>query len=84
MGTDIPAEGGRAKNAIIKDEKVANHCGQCGNNNARQNEQFAKKETFLGTDPNLHGYVFEARRSCAEQVANFEKVNDIIKAQIGM
>jgi len=58
MGADTPAEGGGTKN-IIKDEKTAIHCGQRGNNNTRQNKQFARKENFLGADPNLQGHVIE-------------------------
>jgi len=61
MSADTPtdAEGGGTKN-IIKDEKTNNR-GQRGNNNARRSDQCAKKEKFLGADPNLQGYVFEAK-----------------------
>jgi len=77
MGADTPAEGGGTKN-VIKDEKTANHRRQHGNNNACRNKQFARNEKFLGADLNLQGHVFEVKRSRAEQVVNFEKIDEMI------
>ena len=53
-----------------------------GYNNSRR-ENTPRKEKFLGADPDLRGYVFEAKRNQSEQVVNFTTVKDIIKAQVG-
>ena len=42
-----------------------------------------QKEKFLGADPNLCGQVFEAKRNRSDQVANFNLVDELIKAQVG-
>ena len=43
-----------------------------------------KKDKFLGADPNLQGYIFEARTARADRFANFEMVDARIRDQIGM
>ena len=83
MGADTPAEGGENK-PIIKDEnKSSFHHGRRGNNRSQRRDGYAKKEKFMGADPDLQGYVFEAKRSRAEQVSNFEKVDEQIRMHIG-
>ena len=84
MGADTPAEGGEAKKPEIKVEgKPHFNNGQRGNKQPRRDVE-PKKEKFLGADPNLQGSVFESKRTRAEQVANFERVDELIKAQVGM
>ena len=79
MGAETPAAGGGDVKPVIKnDDKPA------GRNNNRRDNNYNKKEKFLGADPNLRGHVFEAKRNRSGQVANFKIVNDIIKAQVGV
>ena len=80
MGTDTPAAGGEQK-PVVKNEGKPRYHG--GRNNANRNNNYVKKERFLGADPDLSGKVFEAKRIRSEQVANFKTVDDIIKAQVG-
>ena len=80
MGTDTPAAGGEQK-PLVKNEGKPPHHG--GRNNANRNNNYVKKERFLGADPDLSGKVFEVKRVRSEQVANFKAVDDIIKAQVG-
>ena len=84
MGADTLAEGGGSKPNIKAENILAINNGRRGNNNSHRRDDYAKKEKFMGADPNLQGFVFEARRSRVEQVANFEKVDTRIKTQIGM
>ena len=79
MGADTPAGGGETK-PVIKNDKPQSY--NRGNNNA-QRRDYIKKEKFLGADPDLRGYVFEAKGTRAQQIANFERVDTIIKNQIG-
>jgi hypothetical protein len=84
MGADTPAPADKKKPEIkVEGEKQnARHGQQRGNNNARR-DHVVKKEKFLGADPDLQGSVFESKRSRSEQVANFEKVDALIKDQVG-
>ena len=82
MGADTPAVGGDNK-PKVKFENKSSPFGRGGNRPAQRND-YNKKEKFLGADPNLQGFVFEAKRIRAEQVANFERVNERIKTQIGL
>ena len=84
MGTKTPAAGGESKNKPESTTPATNHHGRRGNNSSHQRADYSKMEKFLGADPNLQGSIFEARRSRADQVANFEKVDNLIKTQIGM
>ena len=79
MGTDTPAAGG--EKPFVKVEGKTPHHG--GRNNANRNNNYVKKEKFLGADPNLQGKVFEAKRNRSDQVANFNTVDNLIKAQVG-
>ncbi len=82
MGADTPAEGGDNKPTIkIKNKSGAfrrgsNKPGQCGD--------YIKKEKFLGSDLNLQGFIFEAKRLRSKQVANFERFDERIRMQIGL
>ena len=78
MGTDTPAAGGETK---IKQEDNRVHGGR--NNIRRNNNNYTKKEKFLGAHPSLQGHVFEAKHRKSDQVSNYKTVDDIIKAQIG-
>ena len=62
MGTETPDAGGDNK-PKPEPAPAANHHGRRGNNNSHRRADYAKKEKFLGADPNLQGSVFEARRS---------------------
>ena len=85
MSANSPAASGENKPVIINnDNKSGNNHGRRGNNNSQRRDGQIKKEKFLGADPNLQGYVFEAKTLQAEQVANFEKVDARIRDQIGM
>ena len=78
MGAETPAASGNdVKPAVKIDGKPS------GRNNNRRDNNYNKKEKFLGADPNLRGHVFEAKRNRSEQVANFKVVDDIIRAQVG-
>ena len=59
MGTDTPAAGGEQK-PLVKSEGKPPHHG--GRNNANRNNNYIKKERFLGADPDLSGKVFEVKR----------------------
>ena len=80
MGADTPAEGGENKSNVKVDGNNAQV--NAGRNNIRRNNPI-KKEKFLGAHPSLQGHVFEAERVRSEQIENFQKVNEIIKAKIG-
>ena len=77
MSADTPAAGGENK---VKNEDNKVHAGR---HNGRRNNNYIKKEKFLGAHPSLQGHVFEAKHNRSEQVANYRSVDDIIKAQIG-
>ena len=59
MGTETPAEGEEKKPAIKNEGGIAAGNPRRGNYNSF-NKRFVKKEKFLGADPNLQGFVFEA------------------------
>ena len=80
MGADTPAEGGENK-PTIKVEKTTS--GRRGNNKPARRGEFLRKEKFMGANPNLQGYVFEPKNSRTSQVANFERVDERIRMQIG-
>ena len=80
MGADTPAEGGEHKPVVKSEGKPSLHGGR---NNANRNNNFIKKEKFLGADPKLQGKIFEAKRNRSDQVANFNAIDDLIKAQVG-
>ena len=64
MSADTPAAGGETKPVINNhDNNSGNNHVRRGNNNSHQHEGHVKKDKFLGADPNLQGYVFEARTS---------------------
>ena len=83
MGADTPAEGGENKPKIkIEDDNVPSNAGR---NNFRRNNNgnTVRKDKFTGAHPSLQGHVFEAKRTRTEQVDNFRKVDEIIKAKLG-
>ena len=82
MGTETPAEGGEKKHAIKNEGGIAAGNLRRGNYN-NSNKQFVKKEKFLGADPDLQGFVFEAVGNRAQQITNFITLNTRIKAIIG-
>ena len=82
MGTDTPAEGGDNKPTIKSENKSSTF--KRGNNRPGRRDEYIKKEKFLGADPNLQGFIFEAKRLRAEQVANFERGDERIRTQIGI
>ena len=84
MSANTPATRGEDKPVINNDNKPNVNHARRGNNNSHRRDAYAKKDKFMGADPNLQGYVFEAKTSQADQVANFEKVDTRIKDQIGM
>ena len=79
MSTDTPAVGGDDKPNV----KIEGNRNQGGRSNVRRNNNYIKKEKFLGAHPSLQGHVFEAKRNRSEQVANYRNVDETIKAQIG-
>ena len=81
MGADTPAEGGEIKPDVKVEDK--NNNNNRGRNNFRRNNNVNKTEKFMGAHPALQGYVFEPKRIRSEQVDNFEKVDEIIKAKVG-
>ena len=72
MSADTPAAGGENK---VKNEDNKVHAGR---HNGRRNNNYIKKEKFLGAHPSLQGHVFEAKHNRSEQVANYRSVDDII------
>ena len=78
MGTDTPAAGGEHK-FVVKSKGKSPHHG--GRNNANKN--IFKKKKFLGANPNLQGKIFVAKLNRSDQVANFNAIDDLIKAQVG-
>ena len=79
MGTKT---GGEKKPPIKNEGGIAAGNLYRGNYN-NSNKQFVKKEKFLGADPNLQGFVFEAVGNRAQQITNFTPVNTRINAIIG-
>ena len=82
MGTETPAEGGEKKHAIKNEGGIAAGNLRHGNYN-NSNKRFVKKEKFLGADPDLQGFVFEAVGNRAQQITNFTTIDTHIKAIIG-
>ena len=82
MGADSPVVGGEEKPIIKTEGKSTYHHGG-RNNTSHRNNCVQRKEKFLGADPNLRGQVFEAKRNRSDQVANFNLVDELIKAQVG-
>ena len=80
MSTDTPAGGGDDKPNI---KVEANNKNQGCRNNIRRNNNYVRKEKFMGAHPSLQGHVFEAKRNRSDQVANYRIVDETIKAQIG-
>jgi len=83
MGADTPAEGGESKPKIKSEDN--NVPSNAGRNNFRRNNNTStvRKEKFTGAHADLQGHVFEAKRSRSEQVSNFRKVDELIKAKVG-
>ena len=81
MGAETPAARGDKKPFVKYKVRPNNQHGERHNNNLRDNT--TRKETFLGADPDLCGYMLEAKHNLSEQVVNFTTVNDIIKSQVG-
>jgi hypothetical protein len=84
MSANTHAAVGESKPVINNGNTPNINHARRGNNNSHRRDGYAKKDKFMGADPNLQGYVFEAKTSRADQVANFEKVDARIKDQIGM
>ncbi len=81
MGADTPAGGGDQKPAVKAENNNSNDSNRGGKRPGKKG--FVKKQRFLGADPNLQGFVFEARHNRLSQVANFERVDERIRDQIG-
>ena len=82
MGAGTPDVGGEEKPIIKTESKSTYHHG--GRTNISHRNNFVqRKEKFLGANPNLCGQVFEAKRNRSDQVANFNLVDKLIKAQVG-
>ena len=83
MGADTPAEGGENKHKIkSEDNNVPSNAGR-SNFRRNNNNNTVRKEKFTGAHPDLQGHVFEAKRTRTEQVDNFQKVDETIKAKLG-
>ena len=61
MGADAPTVGRETKPVGKNDSKPNNHHGR--RNNANYNANYIKKEKLLGTNPNLRGHMFDAKRN---------------------
>jgi len=61
MSANTPDAGGENKPTVKNENKPSTNSGRRGNNNSHQRDDYAKKEKFLGADPNLQGFVFEAK-----------------------
>ena len=74
MGTDTPTDSVEKK-PVIPD----------GSSSRRFNRKvpYVKRERFQGAHPDLMGYVFESGTSRTNQIANFAKVDERIRALIG-
>ena len=81
IGAETPAEIGETK-TVVKSEGQSNNQHN-GRSNMNYCDNYIKKETFLGADPNLCWDVFEAKCNQFKQVSNFTIVYDIVKAQVG-
>ena len=70
MGTENLAEDVEKKPAIKNEGSIAagNLCRD--NYNNFNNKLFVKKEKFIGADPDLQGFVFEAVGNRAQQIIN--------------
>ena len=65
MGTDTPVEGGERKPVVRQEGNDGFH------RNKNKFRKFAKKERFMGTHPDLQGFLFETGTSRTNQIANF-------------
>ena len=65
MSANTPAAGGEDKPVINNDNKPNVNQARRGNNNSHRCDGHIKKDKFMGVDPNLQGYVFEAKNSRA-------------------
>ena len=81
MGAETPVKGRETKPGVKRRGRSSNQHGRCSNTNCHDN--FIKKEKYLGGDPNLLGHVFKTKRNQSEQVANFNAIDEVIKAQVG-
>ena len=82
MAANTPAAGREKKPVVKYKGRPPYHEGR-NNANRNNNNNYASREKFLGTDPNLRGKVFEAKRNRLEQVAIFKTIDNLIKAQVG-
>ena len=81
MVIKTPIGGGENKPVAKHNSGSNNQHGQRHNANCPDN--YIKKETFLGADPDFHGHVFEAKHNQSEHAPNFTTVENIIKTQVG-
>ena len=72
MIANTPATGGEDKPIINNDNKPNVNHARRGNNNSHRRDGHVKKDKLMGADPNLQEYVFGAKTSRADQVANFK------------
>ena len=83
MGTETsptpPPDGGEKK-PIIKNDNQGAGFRRGGFN---RNKNFIKKEKFMGANPDLQGFVFEAKHNRTEQITNFNTVDTRIRAIVG-
>ena len=82
MGAETPAAGGETK-PVVKHEGRPPYHGGLNNANKNTNHNYNTREKFLAADAHLFGKVFKDKRTRSEQVANFETLDDLLKAQMG-
>ena len=80
MDVDTPAQSGDTKPEIKSEGNSTAGNDRHGGSN---NRQPAKKEKFLGADPDLQGFVFEAIGTRTQQATNFTTVDTQIKTIVG-
>ena len=66
MSANTHAAVGESKPVINNDNKPNINHARRGSNNSHRRDGYAKKDKFMGADPNLQGYAFEAKTSRAE------------------
>jgi hypothetical protein len=78
MGTGTPSEG-RENGATVKAKTSR---GSGFNRRNQQQNNFTKKEKFMGAHPDLHGFVSKAGSTRCNQIAKFTTVNTHIHTLI--
>eukprot|EP00956_Cyclotella_meneghiniana_P012789 scaffold18188_cov20-Cyclotella_meneghiniana.AAC.1 len=83
MGTDTPPDDVEKKPVIKNDAPGGGYDGHRRSRYRNNHNAYVKKEKFMGAHPDLQGFVFEAKQNRTDQVTNFTRVDERIRAHVG-